>query len=210
MTNAGIYVIESPTGDIYVGQSINLRKRFNSYRNLECKQQPGIYNSLKKHTPEKHEFKIIHPLPHDVSREVIDCYEITYIELFKQNGFKVLNISGGGHNGKMAEETKQKLSLSKKGKPRDYFKGELNPYFGKKHSDEVRKRMSASNKGKKSGAKNGRSRSVSQFDLAGTLIDIHSTLTEAAIKVNISRQGISDCVNGRNKTAAGFTWKYNN
>lgn len=46
----GIYKITSPTGKIYIGQSVNIEKRWNSYyKNLSCKEQRIIYNSLKKH-----------------------------------------------------------------------------------------------------------------------------------------------------------------
>jgi len=55
----GIYKITSPSGKIYIGQSIDVEKRFKQYKRLDCKKQPKLYNSLKKHNPETHIFEII-------------------------------------------------------------------------------------------------------------------------------------------------------
>jgi hypothetical protein len=51
----------------------------------------------------------------------------------------------GGKACRLSEETKEKLSLSKKGR----FKGAENPNFGKTHSKETREKISQSQKGKK-------------------------------------------------------------
>lgn len=206
--SAGIYCIESPSGAIYIGQSVNIEKRLRSYKSLCCKDQPAIFNSLKKYGVDKHSFKIVAHFTNDVPKDVLDFYEIEYMELFRSNGFRMLNIKDGGSNGRMAEETKNKLSEQRKGVKREYFKGELNPFFGKKHDSETRAKMSASNKGNRVGVKNGRARSIYQFDLNLNLIKEHQTVTFAAKDLNISRQGISDVLNGRNKTSAGYIWKY--
>lgn len=44
----------------------------------------------------------------------------------------------------MLEETKRKISLSRKGK----YTGQGNPFFGKKHSEETKRKISLSHKGK--------------------------------------------------------------
>lgn len=46
----GIYKITSPTGKVYVGQSVDIEKRWNQYKN-ENKSfvGPRLYNSLLKH-----------------------------------------------------------------------------------------------------------------------------------------------------------------
>jgi len=55
----GIYKITSPNGKIYIGQSINIEKRIIRYRNLHCKSQPKIYNSIRKYGWNKHLFEIL-------------------------------------------------------------------------------------------------------------------------------------------------------
>jgi predicted GIY-YIG superfamily endonuclease len=49
MKQQGIYILENPNKHYYVGQTIDLTKRIEKYRNYRCKSQPGIYNSLKEH-----------------------------------------------------------------------------------------------------------------------------------------------------------------
>lgn len=65
----GIYKITSPTNKIYIGQSINIKGRWGSYRNLDCKSQDKLYKSLKKHGPENHKFEIVQLLPADIFRK---------------------------------------------------------------------------------------------------------------------------------------------
>lgn len=55
----GIYKITSPSNKIYIGQSINIEKRFKQYKRLDCKKQPKLFNSLKKYGPENHKFEIL-------------------------------------------------------------------------------------------------------------------------------------------------------
>ena len=45
----GIYKITSPTGRIYIGQSIDIEKRIIKYQNIKCKSQRLLYNSLFKY-----------------------------------------------------------------------------------------------------------------------------------------------------------------
>lgn len=55
----GIYKITSPTGKIYIGQSINIEKRFNQYKFKRCKGQPILHKSFEKHGVDKHIFEIL-------------------------------------------------------------------------------------------------------------------------------------------------------
>lgn len=48
----------------------------------------------------------------------------------------------------MTEEHKKKISIANKGQERPNFKGEKNPFFGKKHKEESKKKMSVAKKGK--------------------------------------------------------------
>ena len=57
----GIYKITNPSGKIYIGQTVNIEKRFKEYKNIHVtiRQQIKIYNSLKKYGSENHIFEII-------------------------------------------------------------------------------------------------------------------------------------------------------
>lgn len=47
MNKIGIYKITNPKGKIYIGQSIDIDKRINTYRLMHCKDQKLLYNSIK-------------------------------------------------------------------------------------------------------------------------------------------------------------------
>lgn len=55
----GIYKITSPAGRIYIGQSIDIEKRFISYKRSECSKQPRLRRSFIKHGVESHVFEVI-------------------------------------------------------------------------------------------------------------------------------------------------------
>ena len=55
----GIYKITSPSGKIYIGQSINIEKRFKGYKYSKAKKQPILHRSFVKYGVENHKFEII-------------------------------------------------------------------------------------------------------------------------------------------------------
>jgi group I intron endonuclease len=55
----GIYKITNPEGKIYIGKSLNIECRFEQYKNISCKEQPLILESLKKYGWFNHTFEII-------------------------------------------------------------------------------------------------------------------------------------------------------
>jgi group I intron endonuclease len=128
----GIYKITSPSGKVYVGQSIDIKYRFSYYYRYECKNQIRLYNSFLKYGVSNHIFEIIE-----------EC-EIDFLnnrELFWQKHYDTINEKGlncfyttdeNGHR-EISEKTKLKMSLAQK---------------GRKHSEETRLKISESNKGK--------------------------------------------------------------
>ena len=63
MNTIGIYKITSPTGRIYVGQSCNIEKRFNTYGSKNTKTQIKLYrlefSFCKKYFIKKEPFELI-------------------------------------------------------------------------------------------------------------------------------------------------------
>lgn len=55
----GIYKITSQSKKIYIGQSVDIEKRFKRYKNLHCKKQIRLYNSFLKYGVDKHKFEIL-------------------------------------------------------------------------------------------------------------------------------------------------------
>ncbi len=140
--NCGIYKITSPTGRVYIGESYNLKRRFENYKSINTKGQNKLHNSLVKHGFEKHQFEII---------EECEIGELKCRERFWQDFYDVLN---GGLNcvltkcGELksvpSEETKKKQSEAQKGEKNHMFGKykELNHFYGKKHSQETKLKIS--------------------------------------------------------------------
>lgn len=145
----GIYKITNPTGKIYIGQSINIEVRLKSYKKKLPKNQPRLFNSFKKYGFENHIFEIIEVCElHDLNR-----FERYYQDLFNASNKNGLNCRLTGYDdisGSLSDETKKKMA---KNKNLDYLIG--NSFRkGIKHTDEIKKKISNSLKGRFSGDKN--------------------------------------------------------
>lgn len=151
----GIYKITSPTGKIYIGQSINIEKRFKSYKYKIPHEQPRLRNSFLKHGIDKHNFEVLC----ECEIHELNDKERYYQDLFSATGKKGLNCSltaSSDRNGKASQETRLKMSITRTGmkqsketclKKSNRMKGENNPmfgnngvknhFYGKKHSKET-------------------------------------------------------------------------
>lgn len=140
----GIYKITSPSGRVYIGQSWNIKHRWQDYGKSTTKSQPYLNHSFLKHGKKAHSFEVIHELPYDVQQQTLDVYEQLYMYLYRQCGAKLMNIREAGSQGKLSEETKQKVSQSLKGnKPWNAgLKGAYKP------TEETKRLISKANKGR--------------------------------------------------------------
>jgi len=53
-------------------------------------------------------------------------------------------------------------------------------------------------------------RKVIQKDLNGNIIKIHNSITEAGISIGLTRHAVNKVCIGKNQTAKGFKWEYEN
>lgn len=85
----GVYSITNPKGHIYIGSSLNIPKRWDSYKKLRTKSQPKIHASLLKYGPAKHKFKVL------IECEIDELYEWEhhFANYFQSLGAKGLNCS---------------------------------------------------------------------------------------------------------------------
>jgi group I intron endonuclease len=145
----GIYKITSPTGKIYIGQSIDLNKRKAYYKNLRCKNQTKIYNSILKYGWDAHTFEIIH----ECDKSELNEFEKHYIKLFDAfNSMHGMNLTSGGDNNiEISDETRVKRILAATGKKHtDETKAKIIESNKRRIiSDETKLKMSIANKGKK-------------------------------------------------------------
>jgi group I intron endonuclease len=140
---SGIYKLTNPNGSVYIGQSWNIKNRIKTYRSLDCKKQPKLYNSLIKYGFDSHKVEILCELPFDLSQDVMNEFERTYWLFFNECNFNMLNLKEPGSNGKYSEESRKKMGKHRIGVA-PWNKGLKNPY-----SEETIKSMSESSKTEK-------------------------------------------------------------
>ena len=131
-----IYKITNPKGKIYIGCTIDWKRRFSEYRRLSRVGQRKLYNSLKKYGYENHVFEIIEECDENMLHEK-EIYYITYYNCINEG----LNIRLGNRNGSLTEETKQKISESLKGRPVTW---ETHGSKGYKYTEEQKQKLSNS------------------------------------------------------------------
>jgi group I intron endonuclease len=125
----GIYKITSPSGKIYIGQSLDVEKRLKDYKVLNSKKQPRLHRSFLKHGFENHKIEIVC----ECLIEELNDKERYYQDLFDcigKNGLNCVLTQSTDRSGKFSEETIAKRT-------------------GVKRPDDVRRKISESHKGKK-------------------------------------------------------------
>lgn len=151
-SSIGIYKITNPKGNVYIGQSIHLKKRESRYRNGYCKSQTILYRSIIKYGWNNHSFEVLKFFPKDVSQKELDDAEIFFIKFHKDLGCKMLNIRGGGKEGHMSKESITKM-LETRGKWNHTEESKLKmrtSQLGKwHHTEEAKLKMSIDRTGRK-------------------------------------------------------------
>lgn len=144
----GIYKITNPKGKVYIGQSINIERRFKTYSRVNCKNQTLIYNSISKYGWENHKFEIIE----ECLIENLDKRE-NYWGKYYNTLEEGLNLRLGNGRGTCSKETKQKMSNSQKGipkpKPEEFGEEVIKRLKGKKQSLKTIQKRVKKNKGQK-------------------------------------------------------------
>lgn len=197
----GIYKITNPKGKIYIGQTIDFDRRVYQYRMLNCKEQPKLYNSLKKYGFNNHVFELIHQCQ-ETNLTILERY---YQELYKTIENDNLNcflVTTKDKTGRHTEETKRKMSESAKGKKKTAEHIAKLPqnqkgYKGKKRSEETKLKQSLNN---------GKARKVYQYTKDNEFIKEWRNVTEAEKAYSINN--ISGVALGKLKTCGGFKWRY--
>ena len=186
----------------YIGQTIDPEGRFNCHIRLSLNNDnTHFHRALRKYGLENFVYCI---LEDNVLRDNLNMKEQEWIEYYDSfyDGYN-MTASGDGtllfvpwNKGKRhSEETIKKMSKSLKWR----FIGENNPFYGKHHSIESRKKNSEAHKGRKA-------KKVNQYDKEGNFVhqwDSMGDIKRAGFKANICY-----CCQGKIPYANGFIWKY--
>lgn len=111
-----VYSLSNPDGEVYIGQTTDFINRRSRYKTLTCPNQIKVIESLRKHGFKKHKLDILKYFEDGANRSTLDFWEKFYYGLFEAAGYKLMNLKTAGWNGKPCVESRQKASLSRKGK----------------------------------------------------------------------------------------------
>ena len=148
----GIYKITNPNGKVYVGQSIDIERRWSKYKLFNCSNQTKLLNSLKKYGIEFHIFEII---------EECDISSLNELERYWQeyynaitNGLNCRLTETHDKSGKLSNETKSKISKSNTGKIMSDASRKKMSIAKQNMTDETKHKISQSQIGKNAGKDN--------------------------------------------------------
>jgi len=134
---SGVYMLTNKlTNDIYIGQSVDISKRFRNYFNLnyiKSKSNLIISRTLIKYGYSNFSVTIL---------EYCDKFDLNKREQYYFNilnpQYNILKIAGSSRGFKHSEETKMKISKSLK----EIYKKEKSALLGRTHTEETKKLMS--------------------------------------------------------------------
>ena len=214
---SGIYKITSPSGKVYIGQSIDLQKRLNDYQKYnKTGAQIRLKASFDKYGVENHIFEIIEECPIEMLNQK-ERYWQEFYSVLEENGLNCKYTSTTDKSGKLSEQTKNKIS---------------NSLIGKKRTEEQKQKMSNSQKGKKQSKETVEKRAskireymkskdykdkfrnneqiVYQYSKDLKFIIEWKSVREASRQLNIDCSLIVKSMSDKypNKTGKGFIWSY--
>ncbi len=205
----------------YIGKTTDIKRRLRRHINERFLHDSYKDRWVRKMVNNNIDIDII--IIDYVEQKEWQYWEKFYISYYKYIGCKLTNGTNGGDEPpstkgrKHTEESKLKMSKTKKGKPIPWLndgkerteehkknlskslKGRKSPNKGKKFNEERRKKLSQSSTCKKK---------VKQIDLEGNVIKIWDSISQAQKTLQIRH--ISEvCKRIKNhKTAGGFKWEY--
>jgi group I intron endonuclease len=216
----GIYKITSPSGKIYIGQSIDFLGRKQHYKYMNSIGNI-ILNSIKKYGWENHIHDVIEECSIEQLNERETYWKQYYLDQFKGNWKKVLFCSlhdqGGGPKSEEFKNNLKKIWSLKTNeekeiinqKRREGNKGKKKPNAGyKNHSEQSRQKRSEITKGV---PKEKNKKPVMMLDKhTKEILKIFPSVNEASQYIGVAQGTLSGALTGSSKTSGSFIWKYQN
>jgi group I intron endonuclease len=220
----GIYKITSPSGNIYIGQSIDVDYRLLRYKRMTTGSgQTKLWRSLNKYGAEKHVYEVV--IECDVSKlNELERYYQEYFDCVK-NGLNCRYTKTNDKSGRMSEDSRINNSIAQK----EYWRLNKHLREPRKQSDESKLKISKANTGRKYskevnlskgrkgrvsnmkgviGVDNPLSKKIIQYSLDGGVIREWDSAMNVKRELGFSNSSISSCCSGRLKTANGFKWSF--
>lgn len=204
---SGVYgILNSCNNKIYIGSSLNLRKRHNAHKTkLNCNRHTNIHlqKSIIKYGIDKFEFIIFEfcDINSIIKREQYWIDRLNCTDNKSGYNKRVIAESNKGYTFKMPKAAKKKLSdIGKlRGKTEDFRNFMSTLHSGKLVSIETRERMSASHKGYKWSKESLEKRSKSQqvFIINLDTSQVYSGFKECADDLKVSKTTIFNWLSGK-------------
>lgn len=219
----GIYKIENMiNGKVYIGQSWDIERRFLQHKK-SC-ENDHLNNSFNKYGIENFSFSTVQILHGNISQSCLDSLECFWISVFDStNRIKGYNKRNGGSKGKhsalsikkmseihkgkiITDQAKIKMSQAKIGK----MTGKDNYFFGKKHSELSKKKMSMEKIGEKNKwfGVGGSSHPASKTVMCIETEKVFQSGRDAAKWAGVDPSSINAVLRGKSKTCKGYHWRY--
>lgn len=232
-----IYKYTSPTGQVYIGQTMRERERKWEHRNETSKTDTKFGRALKEYGYDNFKYEILVKFKptEEVSRllRVLNYLEQRLVKSYSsvENGY---NLTSGGDSHTHSEESiikmreaalnmteEHKTKLSKSAKIR-VTRDMQQPEKRKRIMDNLKKgsqlsiAMSDETKKKLSEANNHRKKAVNQYDMEENFIASYDSIASAARSINdevykasqkTKSNHIGECIRGIRKSAFKFIWK---
>ena len=192
-----IYIYESPSHKFYIGQTMRPHKRKIEHKCLRGKNKNSpFHRAIAKYGFDAFKYKELFLIQRDTKEKVkklLDKLEQYLIQEYRRLKIPLYNISDGGDT--IYDHTGEHLSQERKEQMRQWA---LN--YHKSLSEQEKKNL-----GKL--ISEGKKKPILQFDLQGNFIREWHDVNEVTFAKN---SALRMCLTGKNKTCAGYKWKYKN
>lgn len=208
-----VYKHTFPNGKVYLGiTSYGAKERW--HNGYGYRKQQMMWRAIQKYGWENVEHSILYS---GLSESDAKEKEVELIKKYKSDQREYgYNIRGGGDlfaGYKLSEETRRKMSESRK--------GEKNWLYGKSLSKETKEKLSKAHMGKcadieairngakkRMGGKAYNARRVDRYDLNGNFLKTYDSLAEGSKDTDTRVQDIYNCCIGRQNKTHGNIWRY--
>jgi group I intron endonuclease len=199
----GIYKITSPSKKVYIGSSNNIPKRLNYYKSGNCKGQIKLYNSILKYGWINHKVEVL---------EVCNLDELYQRELYYGTLYNVLSVNGLNLILPKNNEVKTGISDETRRRMSESRMGVKNSFYGKKHSEETRKKIAIAQTGRKHTDEHRKKVSMNNTkNMAKLVVNLetgifYESIKEASIALDIKHSTLKCRVNGSSKRKTSIAY----
>jgi len=147
----GIYKITNPNGKIYIGQSIDIERRWYRHKHdyINDNRNTHLYNSFKKYGLDEHTFEVIEECDETQLNKRERYYQEKYNSI--EEGLNSIYTKTSHFSGRLSEKSKEKIRKTKRENPYVFTKEDRKKISeglkGRVKTKEERKKISESKKG---------------------------------------------------------------